>query len=147
VLDWIETHASGPPRVVAVYSHGGLTHPGFDDPRAISHENLARLRSLGGAVGLTPGPPYYWTPEEFRGAIEAIAAVPFRGRPGYEGIAIGTDFLEVDEPMAGVKSVAGLCGWLAKAFDRETATALILTNGRRLLTLAAGGVDDRNGVA
>jgi membrane dipeptidase len=146
VLDWIETDATGANRVLPVYSHGAMAHPGFDPPLAISHENLARLRSLGGVVGLTPSPPYYRTPEEFRGAIEAIAAVPFQGRPGYEGIAIGTDFLAVDELMPGVKNVTGLCAWLSKAFDRDTVPALLLTNGRRLLTLSAGG-SDRNGVA
>jgi membrane dipeptidase len=139
VLDWIETDASGPQRLLPVYSHGGVARPDFHDPRAISHENLARLRALGGVIGLTPSPPYYRTPEELRGAIAAIAAVPFEGRAGYEGIAIGTDFLEVDQPLPGMKNVAGLCGWMGKTFDREIAPALILANGRGLLTLAAGG--------
>jgi membrane dipeptidase len=142
VLDWIETHASGPSWVLPVYSHGGMAHLGFDHPRAISHENLVRLRSLGGVLGLTPSPPHYRSPEELQGAIAAIAAVPFEGRPGHEGIAIGTDFLEGDEQLPGMKNVAGLCGWLAKTFDREMATALVFANGRRLLTLALG----RNGI-
>ena len=68
-----------------------------------------------------------------------MASVPFQGRPGYEGIAIGTDFLELDELFAGIKNVEGLSSWLSKTFDREIATLLIQTNGRRLLTVAAGG--------
>ncbi len=90
-------------RLVPVYSHGFLARPGLEGPRGLGSEGLARLRALGGVVGLTPaflrGPA-----GAFRQALESAAALPFLGRAGYEGLGIGTDFLGVDRNPPGLGS-------------------------------------------
>src|SRR6185437_14488063 len=96
VLAWFEADAPRADRLVPVYSHGALWHDGFTSPRAITAGNLGRLRALGGAVGFGVGPPFYPSADALKAGIEAAAALPFRGRAGFEGIAIGTDFLGVD---------------------------------------------------
>ena len=67
-------------------------------PRAITPENLGRLRALGGVVGFSVGPPFFESADQVQGGDRGAAATPFQGRPGFEGIAIGTDFLGVNRP-------------------------------------------------
>ena len=75
-------------------------------------------------IGLTPGPPFHQSPEELRSAIEQVAAIPFEGRVGYEGIAIGSDFLEFDETLPGLGDADSIGSWLSRTFDREAAALL-----------------------
>jgi membrane dipeptidase len=140
VLDWFEADPSRGERVLPVYSHGALRFEGFDSPRAITPENLARLRALGGLVGFTPA--FYPTADALRAGIETAAALPFRGRPGFEGLAIGTDFLGIDETLPGLEHVEGVVGWALSTFPREAADALLVGNARALLgRLAGAGAD------
>ena len=138
VLDWFEADPDRANRLIPVYSHGALKHDGFDHPRAITAGNLARLRALSGVIGFSVGPPFYATAEALKAGIEAAASLPFRGRPGYHGIAIGTDFLGVDETLPGLGNVTGVVSWVEKTFDRETAAALIAGNARALVARATG---------
>ncbi len=123
-------------RLLLAYSHGGVAHSGFDGPRALNHQNLARLRAAGGVVGLTPCAPYHQSPEELRAAIETVATIPFEGRLGHEGIAIGTDFLEVNQTLPGLGDADSIKKWLAQMFGAETAASLAEANARRLLERA-----------
>jgi membrane dipeptidase len=125
-------------RVLLMYSHGAVAHPGFDGRRAIDLPNLARLRALGGLIGLTPGPPFYQSPEEVRSAIEQVATIPFEGRVGYEGIAIGCDFLELDVTLPELGNAQKIVEWLSRTFDRESAELLLEANARRFLANALG---------
>ena len=120
------------------YSHGAPRHPGFDSPRAIAPENLARLRALGGTVGLSVGPPFFDSAEALHAAIEAVAAVPFEGRAGYEGIAIGTDFLGVAATAPGLADASSVVSWATGRFDAPTAAMLLHGNAGRLIARAAG---------
>ena len=138
VLDWFEADETRAGRLIPVYSHGALTHEGFDRPRAISPENLARLRALGGVIGFSVSPPFYPTADALRAGIEAAAGMPFRGRPGYEGIAIGTDFLGVSQTLPGLGNVAEVMNWFETTFESATAAALIAGNARALLTAVTG---------
>lgn len=137
-LAWFEADADRPRRVIPVYSHGALAHPGFDTPRAISLDNLGRLRALGGVAGFSVGPPFYESPEALRASLEAAAALPFQGRAGFEGLAIGTDFLGVDHTLPTLSHAAQVVAWLEAAFDPETARSLIEGNGRLLLERTLG---------
>jgi membrane dipeptidase len=134
-------------RVLLMYSHGALLHEGFATPRALSHENLAALRACGGVIGLTPGLPFHRAPAELRAGFEAASAAPFMGREGFEGIAVGSDFLDVEQTMPPLRNVAHLKKWIKRRFDRATADLLIAANGRRLLLRAVCGEAalDRNG--
>ena len=105
----------------------------------LSHDNLVALRAAGGLIGLTPGQPHQLIAEELRTAIDLAAAVPFEGRAGYEGIAIGTDFLGIDAILPHLGNVSEVKKWITRRFDRETAVMLIAANGRRTLLRAAGG--------
>jgi membrane dipeptidase len=138
VLDWFEDDASRSSSLIPVYSHGGLRHDGFVSPRALTLENLERLRRLGGVVGFSVGPPFYETAAQIREGIEAAAALPFEGRPGFEGIAIGTDFLGVDQTLPGLSNVEGVVAWLRDSFAPESADALTSGNARRLIERAVG---------
>jgi membrane dipeptidase len=138
VLAWFETDDERSRRVIPVYSHGALSHEGFCKPRAITTENLRRLRALGGVIGFSVGPPFYGHPDALRAGIEAAADLPFEGRPGIEGIAIGADFLGVDNVLPGLGDAAEVVAWLVDTYDPSTADALIRGNARALLGRALG---------
>jgi membrane dipeptidase len=138
VLAWLEADAGRLQRVLPVYSHGALCHEGFSTPRALTRDNLKRLRALGGVVGFSVGPPFYAAPEPLRAGIESAAAIPFLGQPGFEGLAIGTDFLGVDQTLPGLGHVAEVVAWLSSSFGPAESAALIQGNARRWLTQAVG---------
>jgi membrane dipeptidase len=137
----LASDAAAAGRLLLVYSHGSVGQSGRDEPRALGHDNLVRLRAIGGIVGLTPGPPHHATSEELKAAIETVASVPFLGRAGYEGIAIGTDFLGASQTAPGLGNVSQLTRWLRRNFDEPAAVQLVTENARRLLTRAAGETD------
>lgn len=137
-LAWFEADADRPRRMIPVFSHGAVAHESGSSPRANTVENLRRLRALGGVIGFGVGPPYYETPEEIKAAIESAASLPFEGRAGYEGIALGTDFLGVDRTLRGLANAPEVVAWVASAFSSETAAALLHGNARRLFARAAG---------
>ena len=89
-------------------------------------------------MGFTASPGFYPSTDALKASIETAAALPFLGRFGYEGLAIGTDFLGVDRTLAGLGNVAGVVTWIESTFDPETATALVSGNARALLSLATG---------
>jgi membrane dipeptidase len=138
VLSWFEADPSRAGRLPPVYSHGVLLHDGFARPRAITPENLGRLRALGGIVGFTPSPPFYATADQVKASIESAAALPFEGRAGFEGLAVGTDFLGVDATLPGLGNVEEVVSWVASTFPPGAAAALIDGNARSLLERAAG---------
>ena len=103
--------------------------------------NLARLRALGGLIGLTPGMPFYQSEEEFKATIEQVATIPFDGRSGYEGIAIGSDFLELEGTLPELRDALAIVEWLSLSFDENAAALLLSGNARAFLAKAgaAGG--------
>jgi membrane dipeptidase len=136
VLAWFEEDSGRLDRVIPVYSHGCLSHEGFDSPRAITDDNLRRLRALGGRVGVTPA--FYPSAETLRNGILAIADVPFRGQAGFEGLALGTDFLGIDHTPSGLGTVESLASWAVATFPTAQAEALLAGTARALLREAAG---------
>jgi membrane dipeptidase len=136
VLDWFEAESSRAARVLPLYSHGALTQEGLDSPRALTLENLRRLRALGGVVGFTPA--FYASADLLKRSIETAASVPFQGRAGLEGIALGTDFLGVDETPPGFGNVAEVAAWAAASFPPADASALLQRNGLALLRRCLG---------
>jgi membrane dipeptidase len=138
VLSWFESDGERPSRMVPVYSHGALLREGYARPRAITPENLRRLRALGGVVGFGVSPPFYDSPEALRAGIEEAAAMPFLGRLGYEGIAFGTDFLGVDRTTPGLANAEEVVAWARSAFAPEEALMLIRGNARGLLDRLSG---------
>ncbi len=138
VLDWFEADAKRRDSLLLIYSHGAIAHEGFHAPRALSLESLKRLRALGGTVGISPA--FYGSADELRASIETAAERPFLDTPGYEGIAIGTDFLGVDKNPPGLGNAEGVVQWILKTFDVPTASLLIDGNARRLLGRACGVV-------
>ena len=53
VIETVESSARTG-RILLMYSHGAVAHSGFDGPRALDVQNLARLRAAGSLIGLTP---------------------------------------------------------------------------------------------
>jgi membrane dipeptidase len=141
VLDWLGCEPVRNQRPLILYSHGALSHARFESPRALSRENLARLRELSGLVGFTPGPPFYITPEELQAGIEIAAAMPFEGSAGYRGIGLATDFLGIDCATPGLGDAAQIKKWISQTFDRQVATSLLAENARPVLLRAAGVAD------
>ena len=137
VLGWFEADAERARRLVPVYSHGFLARPGLEGPRGLGSEGLARLRALGGVVGLTPA--FYETAEAFGQALESAAAVPFLGSEGFEGVCIGTDILGVDRNPPGLGTAPEVVAWTSSSFPPDTARALLADNARRLIERAIGG--------
>ncbi|WP_435019295.1 membrane dipeptidase [Tundrisphaera sp. TA3] len=138
VLGWFESDAARSDRLILAYSHGALAREGYEAPRALTRDNLVRLRALGGTIGLGVSPPFYSDPDQIRADVEAIAAVPFAGRTGAEGIAIGTDFLGVDRTLPGLGTAPEVVEWAGSRFDPATATALLQGSARALLARSAG---------
>jgi membrane dipeptidase len=138
VLGWFEADPSRPSGVIPVYSHGAPVHDGFDSPRALPIDHAARLRALGGVIGVGVSPPFFESAHQVKSAIEAIVATPFRGRPGIEGIAIGTDFLGVSRTLPGLGNPAEVIAWARSAFDHQVARALLFENGLDLIARAVG---------
>ncbi len=137
VLAWFEADAARTDRLIPVYSHGFLARPGLEGPRGLSPEGLARLRSLGGVVGLTPA--FYEDAGSFREALESAAAVPFLGRPGFEGVCFGTDILGVDRTPPGLGTAPEVVAWAGATFAPDVAGALLRDNARQLIERAIGG--------
>ncbi len=133
VLDWFEADESRRSRLIPVYSHGAPRHDAFASPRAISLDNLRRLRALGGTVGISVSPPFFETLDQVKRGIETVAEIPLRGQAGYEGIAIGTDFLGVDQTIAGLENVPAVVSWVSSEFDARVASLLIEKNARTLI--------------
>ncbi|AMV36371.1 Zn-dependent dipeptidase, microsomal dipeptidase [Planctomyces sp. SH-PL62] len=130
ILDWFEADAGRSDRLPLMHSHGPVEPLGPDLPR--------RLRALGVTLGVSPGP----TVEAFRAAIEDLAALPFRGRAGYEGIGVATDYLGLETVPAELADVEKLEAWVAQTFPPETAPLLLAENARRLLLATAGASGD-----
>lgn len=138
VLSWFESDAERVRRLIPVYSHGLIRDDAHGIPCALTPEALQRLRALGGVVGLTPA--FYDDAGSFAAAIEAAAAVPFEGRAGFEGLAIGTDFLGVDRNPDGLGSAPEIIAWLTHRFSPPVAQALIQGNGERLVERIVGAI-------
>ncbi len=125
-------------RPLLVVSHGRGGYRDLADAASAQALGLAELRARGVPIGLTPGLPGCETADELKALIDAIAAVPFEGRPGFEGIAIGADLLGVERAIPGLDSARGLARWIEATFDRETSAVLVARNARRLLLRSAG---------
>jgi membrane dipeptidase len=138
VLAWFEEDEARPGRVIPVYSHGAVVHEGFASPRAITVENLRRLRALGGVIGFTPAPPFYGSPELLKRSIEETAAIPYSGRAGFEGIAVGTDFLGVDQTLPGMGNAPEVVDWVASTFEAAAARAILRGNGEAMIERMIG---------
>ena len=82
---------------------------------------------------MTPGFTYFESVEDLRNAIEAIAALPFRGKAGHQGIGIGTDFLNLEHPLPQLENVSRLTDWLAASFTPGVAEKLTGTGISPLL--------------
>jgi membrane dipeptidase len=135
-LAWYESEPSRAVRALPVYSHGAPYHAGFESPRAITLDNLRRLRALGGHIGLTPS--FFQSPDQLKEAVELIASLPFEGRDGFEGIAIGTDFMGVDSTLPGLGNAAEVVAWVQANFDRGIAKDLLHDSALGLMARATG---------
>jgi membrane dipeptidase len=142
LLHWFEHDSVRSRALLLVHSHGawdGLPPP---EPGGSGPADLPRMRALGGVVGLTPCASSYPAPAALQAAIETIASVPFEGRAGYEGIALGSNFLGLDQPTPGLHDVGRIARWIGRSFDRPTAAALSAGNARQLLLRSVGSPDD-----
>jgi membrane dipeptidase len=138
VLGWLEHDDKRQRSVIPIYSHGAVWNEYCKGPRAMTHDNLVRLRALGGVVGFGVTPPFYDTPDALRASMDHAASTPFRGREGFEGIAIGTDFMGVSRTIPGLTTVPHVLSWVLSAFNRETAELILWRNARELLRDAIG---------
>jgi membrane dipeptidase len=138
VLTWLEADAGRLRRLLPVYRDGAPGPEGDAAPHALTLDTLARLRALGGVIGFSVGPPFHATAEGLKARIETAAAIPFQGRPGFEGLAIGTGFLGVDQTLPGLGHVDEVVDWLSSTFGPAEASALIQGNGRGLFVRALG---------
>jgi membrane dipeptidase len=142
VLDWFEADPTRPRRILLGYSHGTPAHPGFETPRALSIDNLTRLRALGGFVGLGVSPPFFQSLEEVKQAIATVASIPFEGCAGFEGIAIGTDFLGVNRTLPGLANADEVVAWVQANYERPIAKDLLHDNALGVIARASGGKQD-----
>ena len=138
VLGWFEADPLRARHVLPVFSHGSPVHSGVDSTRAITLENLRRLRDLGGHVGLGVSPPFFHSPGQIKDAVELVASFPFEGKEGLAGIAIGTDFMGVDQTLPGLGNAAEVVAWVQANFDRAMAKDLLHDNAMALIARALG---------
>ena len=137
-LNWLDGEPGAGRSPLLCVSHGMGDYGSLLDGSSVDARTLGAFRSRGGVIGLTPGRPGCETPDDLRRFIETIAALPYDGRPGYEGIAIGTDLLGLEQTAPGLASAREIMRWLKRTFDARTAAELGEGNTRRLLLQAAG---------
>ena len=106
--------------------------------QTITGENLARLRAVGGVVGFRVGGEGVCSADDLKRSIEATAEIPYFGRPGYEGIAIATDFNGLDRIVPGLSNVAEVSAWVMATFGPEVAAAILHSNAHAFLARATG---------
>lgn len=137
-LAWFEADAARPERLILVRSRGALDPHDRPGNTGMNPQNLARLRALGGVIGLSAGVADFQTTEELKAGIERAAAIPFQGRSGYAGIGIGTNFLGLGDPIPRLENVSQIAEWLTAEFPPEVAASLVHDNARSLLLRSAG---------
>jgi membrane dipeptidase len=133
VLRWLDDNAVPASRLPLVVSHATTDYRKTLEESTPAHRSLRELRARGVVIGLTPGWPGCETADEFRRLIEIVAALPFGGRAGTEGIAIGTDFLRFERTAPALSSAREIVRWLGRAFDGPSAAAIGSGSARRLL--------------
>lgn len=138
-LDRIGTHGrdEGPIVPIATLAPSTSGHP-----EGLGAAVLGRLRDLGGLIGLRLRAVEPLGPDALAATIDTIASVPFRDRPGFEGIGLATDFLGEGRAIAGLDRAEAVLDWLASRYDRERASAIAAGNARRAIArvLGAGSV-------
>ena len=147
-LDWFEASPERGERLVPVLTCGS---PAADTAEATSPNSeadatwplplLARLRALGGTIGLPLGPPWHPDADSLARAIGRLSALPFRGQEGHLGLAFATRFMRADQLAPGLETVPRLIDWSHKknqAFDADIAEALLHENARAFLARLVG---------
>ena len=112
VLAWFEADGSRPERLILMRPAARSIPTIVTVIRDQVCTNLARLRALGGVIGLSVASSDFQTTEELKAGIERAAAIPFQGRPGYAGIGIGTSFPGLGQPIPGLENVSRIAEWL-----------------------------------
>ncbi len=140
-LAWFEEDGARPERLILVRSCGALDPGDRQGNGGLARQDLARLRALGGVIGLSVGADAFPTHEDLRAGIETAAAIPFEGEPGYAGIGIGTNFLCLGQPIPGLENVSRIAEWLTAKFAPEVATMLGQVNAHNLILRAAECAD------
>ncbi len=135
VLSWHD--ASGALLPIAL-THGTIDYRAFLDGSNAGARLVEDLRARGVVIGLTPGLPGSESPDELKEVINAIAEIPFEGRPGPEGIAIGSDLMGLERPASGLGSAREMARWIGKSFDRAKGAAMTSGNAERLILQMAG---------
>ena len=138
VLSWYEAEPGRRERLLLIRSHGGIGTTNHEPGRGLSLENLGRFRALGGTLGLSVGPPHVDTPEALHAAIESAAALPLGSQPGHEGIAIGTDFLQLERSLEPLRDASRVAEWLSRMFPAAVAEALAHRTAWSLLLRLSG---------
>jgi membrane dipeptidase len=138
ILDWFENDGAGSHSLLLMHGHGAWDRDPPAEGGGRDLPDLDRMRALGGLIGLTPCAASYPSAGDLHAAIDTIASIPFEGRAGYEGIAIGTNLLGIDQALPGLEDVGRIARWLVRTFDRTTAAALSAGNARRLLLRSVG---------
>ncbi len=137
-LAWFEADSTRSKRVLIAQTHGVVADPVLASVSSARRDNLTRLRALGGFVGLSIAPPFVSSPGQLEQMIHTMASIPFEGRVGFEGIAIGTGFLELPETLNGLANADEVVAWFQKAFDRAVAKDLLHDNALMLIAQAVG---------
>ena len=137
-LKWLDDEPGVSRGLLLTVSHGTAGYASLLDGSSVDGRNLGEFRARGGVIGLTPGQPGCETPDDLKRCIETIAALPYEGRPGYAGIAIGTDLLGLEQTAPGLGSAREIIRWLKRAFDARTAAELGEGNALRLLLRSTG---------
>jgi membrane dipeptidase len=138
VLAWFEGDPTRPGRVLPACSRADVFMSSRPGQLSLAQPDLCRFRALGGLLGLGPVTSEVESAGALREIIELVATVPWKGKAGYEGMGIGTGFLEVEAPAAPLATAFRLTEWLTATFPSEIATAIAGGNARKLLLEAIG---------
>lgn len=119
VLDLVEAGEQG--NLVPIVSLGGSMG-------GLRSEDAARVRALGGVIGLSPARAFFPTAESFGNALDEAA-----GLLGVDlgAVAIGTGFLGIDEPIEGLANASDLLNWLFSRFNPGPARLMTEENSMK----------------
>ncbi|MDX2037904.1 MAG: Zn-dependent dipeptidase, microsomal dipeptidase [Isosphaeraceae bacterium] len=143
VLDWFEAEPARAEALIPVGRAGAASLEGGEQAGRLALEDLRRIRSLGGWVGIEVGPPQTGGPEEFARAIEVASNPPRLGRPGPEGLLVSSCFLDESRFTQLLGDAPAILDWLRANLDRSSSRAVGWENGIEWLEAMIGAGTER----
>jgi membrane dipeptidase len=89
-------------------------------------------------IGLGVTPPFVREQDQIARSVDVLAAIPWKAETDGGGIALGTDFLGVEETLPGLGNAPEVIEWVISRFSKDMARRLLFDNARSLVASLSG---------